>query len=90
MVDLRKARQSSQGRTAERWLLEALDDMRSATTMLKAAESKLLSHLKTREAEVPDCGKEPARRGGAVGVRGLALLAEEQTGTRKRKLASLQ
>jgi ribosomal protein S20 len=54
MTSSRNARRSSERRTVERQLLEALGDMRKATALLKAAESKLLSHLKTPAAGIRD------------------------------------
>jgi len=45
MTTSRDARQSSDQRAVERYLLEALDDLRNAAAVLRAAESKLLAHL---------------------------------------------
>jgi hypothetical protein len=45
MTTSRNTRQSSDQRAVERYLLEALDDLRNAAAVLRAAESKLLAHL---------------------------------------------
>jgi hypothetical protein len=90
MPSSRNARPSSHGRTVEQWLLEALDDMRHAAALLRAAESRLSSHLKTPAAGIRDCGKEPVRLRAAAGILRLAAVEEKQTRRKQSKLAGRQ
>ena len=85
---LRNARPNPQRRTAESWLLEALDDMRKAYALLKAAESKLLSQVKT-PAGIRDSDRKPVRPRAAAGIPRLVVVEQKQTSRKQPKLNSV-
>ena len=84
MTSSRITKSSSKQRTVERCVAGALGDLRKAAAFLKAAESKLLAHLRTPAAAMcDDTGyvPRPARRPRALElVRGQTKRAKPRRG----------
>jgi hypothetical protein len=83
MTSNRNTRRGSDQRTVERWIREALDDMRRAAALLKAVESQLMSRLKTQAAGAPGHHREPGRGRAAAGIPRRAAVGEKRTGKRQ-------
>src|ERR1035441_9558826 len=96
MTSSRSTRLSSDLRAAARSLVEALDDMRHAVALLRASDSKLLTHARTPSAAIrdskgaPSTSKVPAlaaarHRRGAVRPSARRPGAPVARGTRERE-----